>query len=425
MDISNDSAERPSIQSVLGGPVFQFLTLASTIALAGGVIGTLWLLASLLFGSYADFGTATKPAQAGALQNIALAQLVLTWGFGIGSVLAAIAYFGEEVIGYTLVGGALLIGLGIPFGFQQFGGENFAATKSVALDKVYGALTAGMLFPLAVGGLLVSYDVLLRLIKTVRERPTVKVEKMTYGTGARPENTGRPPRVSLLGKCWEGPFCRDFIRPHCPVFLKRQACWTNKVGCYCEESIVSKAAAKVTGQSLPMAGSRFADTAARDTIGSAPDPSEASFQAIGSASGTSGMATRGIGGLAPQPTFGAAATKPRRVDLTAGQKRERCRSCVIYNEHQREKYNLLLPLVILGTILFCGFFAVQFQTNATAVVNGIEAVVNRFSFLPGNSKVEIGSSSTAVAWLFIVAATVAIVSKSLQLLEWCVFKIKI
>lgn len=423
MIMDDGSSERPSLQSMLGGPFFQFLTVATTISLAAGAIGTLWLLASLIFGNYAEFDTVSKTAQAAALSNISLAQMLMTWGFSIGAVLCAIVYFGEEVLGYALLGGALLIGFGIPAGFQQFGGEAYAATKSIALTKVYDAFSAGVRLPALIGGLFICYDVVQRLVRTVRERPTVKVEKMTYGTGAKQENSERPPRTSPLGKCWEGPFCRDFIRPHCPIFLKRQACWQQKRGCYCEEDIVSQAAAKVTGQTLPMAGgnSRFANmpTAQRNDPNAVPDPMGAGFQMIG----VGASAPAGMGGMTPSaPTL---ASTPRRMELTAGQKRERCRSCVIYNEHQREKYQLLLPVVLIGTVILCGYVAMQFQTNATSVVDGIEMVINRFSFLPGKDKVTVGNSSSTVAWFFIGAMTIMIVSKTLQFLEWCIFKIKI
>ncbi|MBC8137501.1 MAG: hypothetical protein H8F28_16590 [Fibrella sp.] len=423
MIISDDSSERPSLQTMLGGPVFQILTFATFICLAAGAIGTLWLLASLIFGNYGDFASVSKEAQAAALSNISLAQMLMTWGFGIGSVLCAIVYFGEEALGYALLAGALLIGFGIPVGFQQFGGEAYAATKSVALGNVYNSFSSGVRLPALVGGLFICYDVVQRLIRTVRERPTVKVEKMTYGTGAKQENAGRPARTSPLGKCWEGPFCRDFIRPHCPIFLKRQACWQQKRGCYCEEDIVSQAAAKVTGQTLPMAGgnSRFANmaTAPRNDMNAVPDPMASGFQMIG----VGAPAPAGMGGMNPSPPTHSQA--PRRIELSAGQKRERCRNCVIYNEHQREKYQLLLPIVLIGTVILCGYVAMQFQTNAAAVVDGIEMVINRFSFLPGNDKVKVGNSSSAVAWIFIGAATIVIVSKMLQFLEWCVFKIKI
>ncbi len=421
MITSDGSSERPSLQSLLGGPVFQFLTFATAISLGAGVIGTLWLLASLFFGNYGDFASVSKTAQSAALNNISLAQLLMTWGFGAGAILCAIVYFGEEVLGYALLGGALLIGFGIPAGFQEFGGESYAATQSVALKNVYDAFSTGVRFPALVGGLLVCYDVVQRLIRTVRERPTVKVEKMTYGTGAKQENSDRPPRTSPLGKCWEGPFCRDFIRPHCPIFLKRQACWQQKRGCYCEEDIVSQAAAKVTGKMLPMAGanSRFANAPMETRNDATSDPMAAGFQMIG----VGAPAPVGMGGMTPPPP--TLSTAPRRMELSADQKRERCRNCVIYNEHQREKYQLLLPVVLIGTVLVCGFVAFQFQTNATAVVDGIETIINRFSFLPGKDTVKVGSSSATVAWFFIGAATIVIVSKTLQFLEWCVFKIKI
>ncbi len=424
MSVSDGSSERPTLISLIGGPLHGLLTIASNVAFAAGAAGALWLFASLIFGQYGDIGSAPEAAQAAAMSNISLARMLLTWGLGVGSILAAIIYFGEEVLGYLLLGGALLIGFGIPSGFQQFGGEGFIATKSAALARVYGGFFSSVQIPAVIGGLLIAYDVVLRLVRTARQRPVVRVEKMTYGSGAKQENTARPPRTSPLGKCWEGPFCRDFIRPHCPIFLKRQACWQQKRGCYCEEDIVSQAAAKVTGQALPMAGgtSRFANMSgsAKTNTDGTPDPDMSGFQAIGAAPGI----PMGMGGMNPTaPVLSQGGS--RKFELTTGQKRERCRNCVIYNEHQREKYQLLLPVVMIATVVLCGFVAVQFQSNATNVVNLVEGLINRFSFLPGSHAIEVGNASSSVAWVFIGATAIMILSKTLQFLEWCVFKIKI
>lgn len=418
-----------SIQSLLGPQIYNILALCSNLAFGAAAIGALWLLASLIFGHYGEFATASKAVQQSALNNINLASTLLKLGLGVGSVLALLVYFGEEIIGYLLVGGALMVGLGIPYGFQQFGGDSFATGKSIALAKVYSGFFTAVYFPAAIGGLLIAYDVISRLIRAVRERPTVAVEKMTYGTGAAKES-GIPPRTSILGKCWEGPYCREFIRTHCPIFLKRQACWKQRVGCYCEEDIVAAAVSKVTGPTLPMAGSggasRFGNTPPpANNFNSAPAPTDIGFTVIGSDSraGMTGMASSS--GLTPPPPPNNAPTKPRKVELNNWQKAERCRNCVIYNEHQREKYQVLLPVTLIGAVVLCGFLAIQFHGNMGAVVTGLETLINRFSFLPGTSKLNIGDSSSGVAWALIVAGTIMVLSKVLQLLEWCIFKIKI
>ena len=428
MSMNGNSGERTTLQSLMGTAVVSALSLATNIAFGAAALGGLWLLASLVFGHYGDFMTLSHATRVAVLQNIDLATKLMTVGLAVGAVVSALAYFGEDAIGYMLLGGALLVGLGIPFGFQQFGGPDFAVTKSLALTKVYAGFTSGAFVPGLVGALLIAIDVVGRILKTIRERPTVKVEKMTFGTGAKQENGARPPRTSLLGKCWEGPFCRDFIRPHCPIFLKRQACWQQKSGCYCEEDIVAAAASRINGRSLPMASgstgaSRFGGaTVSTNDYNAVSDTASAGFIAVGAPASADTFAGRGVAPAArPTPVYAA----PRPAGLTPGQKRERCRNCVIYNEHQREKYQLLLPIVLVLTIAACGFAAMLAHNNMSVVITAIEGLVNKFSFLPGSGKAAIGDSASTVAWVFLGVGTIVVISKTLQFLEWCVFTIKI
>ena len=64
-----------------------------------------------------------------------------------------------------------------------------------------------------------------------------------YGSGAAKQTSAQGKQKQVfLGRCWEGPFCRDNIRVKCPIYLrKRGPCWWYKEGCMCEERIVLQA----------------------------------------------------------------------------------------------------------------------------------------------------------------------------------------
>jgi hypothetical protein len=238
--------------------------------------------------------------------------------------------------------------------------------------------------PLAVGGLLVLRDLALRMADLVRNRPLDR-GSLRYGGAAQAEGA-KPTRLAVLGKCWEGPFCRDFVRVHCPIFHARKACWRVRRGCYCEEDIVSTAAAKISGVQLAMA----------------PDP-RYNFG----------------GAAAPAP----AAVKPL---LTMAQKKERCRNCVIYNEHQREKYQILMPLVILGVGGVCLLLSGALRQYLGVGLSGLEQAMQRLSFGgAGSFSFRLGRPPAVVEWIFVGAFIVIIVSKALEALEWAIFKIKV
>ena len=93
--------------------------------------------------------------------------------------------------------------------------------------------------------------------------------------------------------------------PHCPIFLSRKACWREKRGCYCEEDIVAAAASKINGVVLDMA----------------PDPKQ-NYANTARQVGTTGMENA-----------------YRKPALSHAQKVQRCKYCVIFNEHEREKYH--------------------------------------------------------------------------------------
>ncbi|HVK07103.1 MAG TPA: hypothetical protein VM490_26780 [Armatimonadaceae bacterium] len=374
--------------SVFGPSIYGIAIVVMNVAFIVAGLAAAYLIYGLVVGGLGDFGqVANADEKRRILSNIAAASKGLTWGLAVGALAAAVVFLGEETIGYVILGIAAAIGLGIPFGFTSFGGESMAPERSIALRQVFNAFVSAAYIPAGIGGLLIVRDILLRLVRGVQKKPVEK-EKMNFGQNAQKES--RPVRLSLLGKCWEGPYCREFIRVHCPIYHKRAACWKQRRGCYCDEDIVSTAAAKVQGVQLDMAPDQ------RYNFANAAQP-----------------------GSAGQPV--------RKIVLSPAQKRERCRNCIIYNQHQTEKYQLLMPAFLIGSVVLCLAFNGLMRHYLGAGLDAIETLMGRISFLPGDpaGKVAIGRPSGTVEWVLVGAITVMVVSKVLQTLEWAIYKLKI
>ena len=365
----------------------------STWIMTGGVIvavlAAAYLILGIVGGGLTGFNALPRPERVRVLANVVLAGNALNYGLIAAAVGGAIAYFTEDTIGYLLFGGAAVFGLAIPYVCRLTGaGHSDSYAVAAALAAFVGAAT----IPGVVGGLLIARDIVKRLIGAIRDR-TLDHKDFTYGGEA--QAVPRPVRTSLLAKCWEGPYCREFIRPQCPIFLSRKACWREKRGCYCEEDIVSAAAARINGVVLDMA----------------PDPK----QNYANMARPVGYADRN------ENVY-------RKPELSHAQKVQRCKFCVIYNEHEREKYQRLVPVFVVGTVVLCALFSTHLVSVIGGVLGFMQGVVQRFSFTGGASDVQIAKlaePNSGVEWILVAAFTVMILSKTLQILEWMCFKAKI
>jgi hypothetical protein len=182
-------------------------------------------------------------------------------------------------------------------------------------------------------------------------------------------------RNVFFGKCWQLPFCRKFIRQSCPIFHSRRTCWRERVGCMCEESVILDA---LQGKVIP-----------RDSLA-------------------------------------AAKYIPVNTRLSAEQKAERCRNCVIYNEHQRHKYQLLLPAAIALTALAYIVLHDGLLHGVHRALLDIDSAFSKFAF----TTAETGKQAVATAPGFmdevmLILAMLFVLAQLVKAIEFAVFKLKI
>lgn len=339
---------------------------AARFLLWGGLGATVLGLGFLVFtfASFAGGGGSASPEQ--AISNIQLFEKLLIAGSLALGVGTAYSFWGEETLGFLQLVGAAALFFAPLFLPSLFGGGMVPGPVG---QKALGSIQlAGTLFGLLAIGV-TSIDIAQRV--SMRSRIGSKADQLKYGKGIKEEE-----QISnvFMGKCWQLPFCRKFVRERCPIFHARKCCWREKVGCMCEESVIREA---MSGRTIP-----------KDQV----------------------TASKYI---------------PKNNQLTLAQKHQRCVQCVIYNEHQKHKYKLVLPLVSFGFIGGYFLFRPQLLAATTGVLDGIDRMIGRATFQKDAAVIESASSGLPFQELLLICFIVVIYTYALKLIEFAIFKLKI
>lgn len=322
----------------------------------GGLLTLICLAALLVVISRASGGEAAIVAQ--AQKGIPLLQKGLTLGLFVLLIGSSLLFWGEEIVLGLHVGLALLLYFAPAWVPSVFSGNNKAVDAGIS-----SLASAGGLY-----GFLTLMLVIVEVFGRVRNRAThgAKAETIKYGKGIKEEGDRKN---VLMGNCWQLPYCRKFVRERCPIFHAKTTCWKELTGCMCEEQVIRGA-----------------------------------------------MENRPI----PKDQVAAAAMIPRNRKLTDAQKKSRCKSCSIYNEHQRHKYRVSMPALLLA---FAALYFVGRSTMVAAIsrmLGQANEQVNSITTVQGKVQFPSYFIEVLVLGLLIVA-----ISYAIRALEYALFKLKI
>lgn len=359
----NKQSSRIDPDEVVGG----FLDIVARFAFFGGLLVTVGSLALLCY-LYSAFAGSNPPGPAEqALANIALASKLFYVG-GIAAIAGSTYLFwGEEILGVIqlMVSGALWA---TPFFLPSMLGGGEAGNGQVTSAALGVIQTGGTIM----GGLSVVVliaDIVARV--KLRAQQGAKAELLKYGKGVKEE---KDIKNVFMGKCWQLPFCRKFVRDLCPIYHSKRTCWREKVGCMCEEEVIRKA---MEGRPIP-----------KDMVA-------------------------------------AAKFIPYNHKVPLEAKKERCRSCVIYNEHQKHKYKLILWLVL---IFFVGFYVLLRQPLLSAVgnvINRIDSIFSSMTFSKAGISQNVNQQAVPLQEFLLICILVVSLAYVLKAVEYAVFKLKV
>lgn len=308
-------------------------------------------------------------------QNAEMFGKALLFGGILGALAAAYLFYGEETAGILIliVGGALsLAHIWAP----MIAGSGQGVEK---MGPVVAAIATGGYAPAIIGLVAVFLEMSGRMRQRMQQG--AKADQLKFGKGVKEE---RDRRNQFLGKCWQLPYCRKFVRERCPIYHARRTCWKERVGCMCEESVIRNAME---------------------------------------------------GKLIPSDLVAASKYIPYNNKLTPNQKAERCKQCIIYNEHQKHKYQLFIPIalmaVLAGAVLLWGPLGDMIKTALLQANN----IINKITFTePGKESVQeklTDESVTGVGGVIpyhqIIVVVLAFVAAAyaIKLVEYLIFKLKL
>ena len=340
----------------------------------------LYLLWGLLSGAWSHevIGHDTHAVHALQLANIALVFRILSGASFLLILALLVACARAEGVGYWLLGVAAFFAVGTPALTEQVYGytHHTASNASRLVLTDFGSLA----WMYGVPGVLWTIVDICRRLAAAADIAAVQRANAKYGHGV-PKQKASTQRQVFLGRCWEGPFCKDHIRQKCPIFIEKKGpCWQRKEGCMCEERIVLQA----------MIAPDWKDQMTRAN------------QALSMGTGA------------------------RKV-LSPAAKRDRCRSCIIYNEHQRQKHKLLtaVTLIAIPGLLILNFPTLQGFVGA--FLGMMDATAKRFDFGGTGTGIALlhGDSYGIFAWVMVFVFAVVLLSQALKLVEYVCFTLKI
>ena len=314
---------------------------ASAVAKIGGalfVLCTIYFIYAV-YGGYLDQGVDPDKAR-----TFALIAKLLILSAGLGT--AGLAIWTLDEIGYTI--GAGIVGALILFGHPMLILSRLRDPASpIAREIATGFMAAGIAC-LAV--------VVLRVIWYVAE--VIRTGPQSRQRALEEEEAGlSPKRVKrsrgMWSKCWDLPYCHDTIKELCPAFQARRNCWRFGRGCNCDPSLI---------EAMIRSG------AAR--VGKGQDKTGAAVQR------TQDEYLRDLLGAKQKGT-------PEGRTIS-------CAKCPIYGEHQRQKFQIANPVVLVASLLgLAAAYPVLIRVYGAAV-KGLAALA---------STLVLGQDITVAEWI--------------------------
>ncbi len=385
------------------------LAVVALVALGG------YLIYGLMSGGVGNWSSLDAASQARIAANIQGTIRYFNLALIVLIVTSLVLYYDEESLGYVLIVVALLLYYGVPyFVDSQMSGtvQAWESAGNVPMLALYGEARIAALILIVPGVGLAIYDIVRRILESSRG-DRVDLTAMQYGGGTKEIAPAGEAPIGAMAACWQLPFCRESIRVRCPIYHLRKRCWRERVGCMCEEVSIRQSLAHIFDQTPKTGNLDFA-------TGLEAAPEQVTESAV---------PTGPKPDLIRIPEIRKDQVRiPYNRSMPIQAKRERCRNCIIYNEHQRHKYQLLAPLVVLGVPALAFWKLEPLLEQLKAFLRTADRVMANLSFEPGARDIGLASatSSSDIA-NFIMIACLVIVATTMVLrwLEYAIFTLKV
>jgi hypothetical protein len=303
--------------------------------------------------------------------TVALAERVLRVAALVVALSLSLRFFYEPAAGQlmTILGGVLWF-----FSPAMFEGLTLGTlTKNPTYQGIVSELSRVGFVTLVPGAVLLLREIGARIARGVRTR-------VLAGRcwGDEEERAKKHRRRKIYEQCWDMAFCREYVRGYCTAFEQKKPCWRMKAGCYCDGDMIMRAMAAGANDN------RF---------------------------------VRGIMQSIEEDDR-------RRNEMSASQKRMRCRRCVVYAEHQRQKYRVLSPLVFPAVGLFFWLYYNQLSACLWRLLESTDRFISFLAYNPSAAP-SFASQGPILTTFAMVWLAIMILSYALRVLEYLIFRLQV
>lgn len=334
-----------------------FLESAGRFLLWAGALGTIAGAGFLLYYIF-TFGSAGAAGETAALNTIEGIKKFLLPSVIALSLGSSITFWGEEVLGVIQLIGAAIMGVAPKFLVSDSGNQ---VQARAAAELQTPALVLGL-----TGLVVIVFEVVNRMKDSMKVG--ARSDKMKFGKGVQQENV----QNVFMGKCWQLPYCKKFVRERCPIFVAQTTCWREGTGCMCDEMVIKGA-----------------------------------------------MENKPI----PKDALTAKQMIPRNPKLTDRQKKDRCSMCIIYNEHQRHKYKILMPMGILAPVVVYATMREPMKAAIGGLIVNADKAVNQATL--GKAAMLQQTYVGAFQELVLACLLLIAIAYMCKFVEWLIFSYRI
>lgn len=349
---------------------FLYMILEIAFKIGGIVFGlaSIYLIWGMLNGKLVG-GIILSPEEYYGISQLVYSACSVLAISGVITIIAVSArYYTEEVTGYALIVIGSLFQWAMPFAVPEASPEMDSLVKYIVDQFVFVGTTALIV---SIPFLLYSMWTMIRAEKILRSKAAQCVnQKKDADEGVK--------ETRFPFKCWQMPFCREYMRNYCDAYKSKKSCWRISSGCYCEEEMLVRALKSMGGN----------DAKKLDI-------------------------------------FRSSTSK-----LTWVQKRRRCEQCVMYLEHQKMKYHLVSPLGFIIPLGFIWAYYAPLKNLMRSVMVYTYTVTDKLAVViktqnPEQSFIQTMSTSGTVEVVFIVVLALVAIAMTLKLMEYLIFKVGI
>ncbi|MFQ6131121.1 MAG: hypothetical protein ACE5R4_03725 [Armatimonadota bacterium] len=252
--------------------------------------------------------------------------------FTVAAILVAASAFVRfyEQPGWVYL--AALPGLVAVFVIPFFIQNKYASPGPVGRDLIKNLRLCGEIV-----FMIVALRAAIAIVDRIR-RPPAPVEDKADRAAIHVEKKKAVTKPPLWAKCWQLPYCHDSLLAVCPAYEARRSCWRLNRGCNCDAGMVDRLVEiRAAARGTTAQQQRTARQYVREEL-----------------------------------------EQPKRQTT---QQLIPCKKCPIYNEHQRQKFALFNPIVVVVTLIAFVLLASPYRAAFGSALIAVDRFAQKISFV--------------------------------------------